>query len=480
MTPTPLDIAIIGAGTAGLSAREEVAEVTENYRVFDPGPYGTTCARNACMPSKALLQSAHDFHRRHVFGDLGILGGEALTVDTARVLAETRRLRDMMVEGVVDSMGAWRDTHLVAHRARFQGNGDLQAGDTCYRPRATIIATGSTPVIPNGWRDRFGDRLLTSDDIFELDDLPRRVAVVGLGAVGLELGQALARLGVTVTGFDPTPSIGGLDHPELQAQLRENLSHEMDLVIDKAEPVETQDQNIRMCWNEGETEVDALLVAMGRAPNLGDLGLTSLGITLDDDGRPAMDDDRLDLPGSQIYFAGDVARGPAILHEASDEGRIAGYFAVRGEEAVFRRRAPLQLVFCDPQIALTGESWDSLQHRKAEIAVGEASFDTSGRTRLQRGTGGGLRIYADKATARILGAAILSPAAEHLAHLLDHAIDRGDDLKTLLRMPAYHPTHEEVLRRALRAALRDCDVEATTLEELRCQDPPVDCEAGRD
>lgn len=474
MNTQPLDIAIIGAGTAGLSARAEVTKVTDSYRVFDPGPYGTTCVRSACMPSKALLQSAHDFHRRHAFDSLGIAGEKALRIDAARVLDETRKLRDSLAEEVIDGMADWRETHLVPAAPVFQDDGTLRAGDQRFLPEATIIATGSRPAVPQNWRDRFGGRVLTSDDIFELKDLPRRMAVIGLGPVGLELGQALARLGVEVTGFDPAPSLGGLDDPALQARLHKAIAPDMTCVQAQAEPVEGHDGAIRMQWDDGETEVDCILVAMGRKPNLADLGLEAIGVTLQEDGLPELEPTQLNLSGTRLYFAGDSGQGPALLHEASDEGRIAGYFAARDEDAVFRRRTPLRMVFSDPQIALAGASWTALQDRDDSIAVGEASFDHAGRTRLQRGSGGALRIYAQKSDARLLGAAIVAPEAEHLAHLLAYAIDHGDDLQGLLRMPAYHPTHEEVLRRALRDTLRKCDVEAPDLEAIRCKDAPME------
>jgi len=478
---TEIDVAIIGAGTAGLSARAEAAKVTDSYRVFDPGPYGTSCARVACMPSKALLQSAHDFHRRHDFDALGIVGGAGLRIDTGRVLEETRRLRDSLVDGVIDGMSDWRDTHLVAHAPVFETGGVLRAGDQRFRPRATVVATGSRAVVPPEWRARLGSRILTSDDIFELRHLPRRMAVVGLGPVGLELGQALARLGVEVTGFDPVASIGGLADPDLLPRLREALSAEMTIVTAEAEPVETGGQAITMQWANdeaaGETEVDLVLVAMGRRPNIDGLALDAIGVPLDRDGRPDLPEGQLNPRGTRVYFTGDAGCGPGLLHEASDEGRVAGYFAARGGHAVFDRRTPLRMVFCEPQVAHAGATWEALQDRAEEIATGHASFDEAGRTLLQRGPGGALRIYAEKATARILGASIVAPEAEHLAHLLAHAIGQGDDLRALLRMPAYHPTHEEVLRRAMRAALAECALDVPELEAIRCEDTPVDCDA---
>jgi len=285
MKTTDLDVAIIGAGTAGLSARAEVAKLTDRYRVFDPGPYGTTCARSACMPSKAFLQSAHDIHRRAAFDDLGIVGADGLRIDGARVLSQTRKLRDGLVEGVIEGMSPWRRTHLVPHAPVFQGDGTLHAGGARFAPRATVIATGSRPVVPKGWRETFGARVLTSDEIFELRTLPGRVAVIGLGPVGLELGQALARLGVEVTGFDPSATIGGLEDPRLQSRLRQAIAAEMTVIEAQANPVEGHDGAIGVQWDDGRIEVDCLLVAMGRTPNLSDLGLNQIGVDLDDRGH---------------------------------------------------------------------------------------------------------------------------------------------------------------------------------------------------
>lgn len=478
MTPETLDVAIIGAGTAGLSARSEVAKVTDSYRVFDPGPYGTTCARTACMPSKAFQQSAHDFFRLKDFDALGIRGADALWIDGVQVLAETRRLRDDFVGGVIEGMKDWREMHLLPLAPHFDDDGNLHAGDRLFFPRATIIATGSRPTVPPGWRERLGRRLLTSDQLFDLEVLPLRIAIVGLGPVGLELGQALARLGVQATGFDPAPDIGGLQDPELQARMREALEAEMTILQTEAEPEDRNGTTIQMRWDGGETDVDCVLVAMGRTPNLDSLGLDRIGIDLGMDTRSDLPDGRLNVPGTSVYFAGDTLDRPALLHEASDEGRIAGYFAARGTDALFERRVPLRMVFCDPQIALAGATWEEFRSYGNETVVGGATFDASGRTRLQRGSGGMIRIYAEKSSARLVGAAILGREAEHLAHLMAYAIDRGDDVCALLRLPAYHPTHEEVLRRALRDTLEKCDIGQKDLEAIRCDDAPVECESA--
>lgn len=482
MTVTEIEVAIIGAGTAGLSARAEVAKMTDSYRVFDPGPLGTTCARVGCMPSKAFVQSAHDFHRRYKFDDLGIEGADSLLLNGASVLSQTRALRDRLVGGVLDGMEDWQDTHLVRHPASFAPDGTLEAGDRSFRARAVVIATGTTPIIPEGWQQELADRVLTTDTFFDQKKLLRRVAVLGLGPVGLELGQALARLGVEVTGFDPAAALGGVVDPELQRRIRSSLSKDMRIVTAEADPALAANGAVNLTWRGGEVEVDCVLVAMGRAPNLKTLCLQNSGVDLDENGKPQVMSEQLNIPDTRMYFAGDVSGGPALLHEAADEGRVAGFAAVRDQDACFRRRVALHIVFTDPQIASVGATWSDVQDAEEDTAVGSASFDGAGRVLLARAEGGLVRIYAEKATARLLGAAILAPEAEHMAHLLAFAVEQGADLRDLLHMPFYHPTHEEVLRRAVRSALAKCRVQMDELEAIRCGDTPVDdaCQSGKD
>ncbi|WP_363351539.1 dihydrolipoyl dehydrogenase [Methylocystis echinoides] len=470
-----IDVAIIGAGTAGLSARSEVAKRTDNYRVFDPGPLGTTCARVGCMPSKAFVQSAYDFHRRFHFDQLGIIGAGGLSARGGAILAEARLLRDRFVAGVLKDMEPWRKTHLVPHAPRFTPEGTLSAGQREFRAGATIIATGTRPLVPSDWRAACGDRILTTDDFFELEDLPRRIAIVGLGPIGLELGQALGRLGVEVTGFDLSRNLGGVSDPALLDRVIEAMRSEFRIVFSAAKPVRGPG-GVSMKWEGGETMVDYVLVAIGRQPNLGDLGLEQIGLELCKNGRPELDETRLKVPGHEIYLAGDVTGLRPLLHEAADEGRIAGYNAVRGEDAQFRRRTQMRITFTDPQIAEIGESWRDLASREAEIAVGAASFQAQGRALLARTAAGAIRVYAEKSTAKLLGVAMFAPAAEHMAHLFAYALEQRATLPELLRTPFYHPTYEEALRTALRGALAESVVKAQPLEEIRCEDAPV--EAG--
>ena len=208
------DVAIVGAGTAGLSARREVAKVTDNYVVIDDGPLGTTCARVGCMPSKVLIQVATDFHRRHALAQQGILGSEGLGVDFSGVMAHVRSLRDLFVRSVLADMKGWED-HLVRKRARFVDLHTLDLGDARITANRVVLATGSSPIIPEPWQPfrhlpaRHGRVLRTGN-----------AAPAGGGhrawVIGLELGQALSRLGMEVVGVTLNKAFGGLSDPQVQ------------------------------------------------------------------------------------------------------------------------------------------------------------------------------------------------------------------------------------------------------------------------
>src|SRR5262245_44516638 len=206
-----VDVAIIGAGTAGLSACSEVRKATENFLLIQDGLYGSTCARVGCMPSKVLMQVAHDFHRRQVFAQEGISGGEHLQVDRRKVLQYVRSLRDHFVQGVLKTVEQLGD-HTLHGSARFREPTVLEVDGQVIRANRTIIATGSSPIVPEEWQV-VADRILTTDTLFEQEDLPTSLAVVGLGAIGVEIGQALARLGCTVTGITRSEHIAGLTDP---------------------------------------------------------------------------------------------------------------------------------------------------------------------------------------------------------------------------------------------------------------------------
>lgn len=442
-----LDVAIIGAGTAGLAALREVRKRTERFVLINDGPYGTTCARVGCMPSKALIEAANAFDRRRSFEAFGIGGADALSIDVPAVLRHVRALRDDFVAGTLKITERLGERN-IAGRARLLGPDRIDVDGRELRARRIIIATGSRPLLPDAWR-KFGDRVLTTDTLFEQDGLPARIAVIGLGPVGVEMAQALSRLGLDVVGFGSNRMLAGLSDTRVDARFAELLCREFPVHVGSSAELSAQGDGLRVRTGKVSVVVDGVLAALGRRPNIDALGLEELGVELDARGRPPLDPSTMRIADLPIYLAGDVAAGgAAVLHEAADEGHIAALNALAAAPRCFRRRVPLAIVFSSPNVAVVGRRLAELD--AARTLTGEVDFAHQGRARAALRNEGLLRLYAQRESGMLLGAELCAPSGEHIAHLLALAIERGLTVQDMLRMPFYHPVLEEGLRSALR------------------------------
>lgn len=443
------DVIIIGAGSAGLSALREVRKRTSNFVLINDGPWGTTCARVGCMPSKLLIEAANTFHRRFSFSEFGITGADQLGLDDKKVMQRLRRLRDDFVASTLrttDELGKCA----ISGRARILSPNQVTVNGEKFNTHKIIIATGSRPIIPSDWPELDNKRLLTTDTLFELEVLPKSIAVIGMGPVGLEMAQALSRLGVHVTGFGSRSLIGGISDPLINQTAVKLLAGEFPLHLGGRASVAINQNNnvITIRTGNTEVEVDSILAALGRQPNIDDIGLDTLGVPLDEKGLPSVNPVTLQIEDLPVFLAGDANKRFPLLHEAADDGHIAGLNATNDEVICFKRRVPLAIIFTDPNIAVVGQSFHSLEHES--IVVGEVSFSNQGRARSAQSNYGALRVYAAANNGQLLGAEMCAPAGEHLAHLLALAISQSLNVWDLLRIPFYHPVLEEGLRTALR------------------------------
>lgn len=445
-----VEVAIIGAGSAGLAALAEVRKVTDDFIVIDDGPLGTMCARVGCMPSKALIQVANEYHRcRHLKGH-GIHGGEEIRLDVPQALAHVRRLRDGFLEGVVRSTKRL-GSRLIRGRAMFIGPRVLRVGKREFFARRVILATGSRPVVPEEFRS-LGSRVVTSDSLFELRDLPRRIGVIGLGPIGLELGQALSRLGCDVIAFDHSHGVGTLTDPAVNSYACRHFAKEFEIHFGGKARLRTGARQVLVMTAGRAYARDLILASLGRRPNLDSLGLEAIGVPLDERGIPLFDAGTMKLRGAPIYLAGDPSGRRPLLHEAADDGRFAGYNSVHRRIRRFQRRAPLTITFSEPNLAMVGKSFAEL--RRGSFVVGEASFETQARALIMEENHGLIHVYAGAADGKFLGAEMIGPGGEHLAHLMAWALQQKLTVFEMLRMPFYHPVLEEGLRTALRDASR--------------------------
>lgn len=448
---TKVDVAIIGGGSAGISALRQIKKYTDNFLLVDHAPLGTKCARVGCMPSKALISVAKDFHRRRVFQQEGILGEDNLNIDIPSVLAHVRKLRDQFTNGMVKTTKELAGDKLILGKAEIKGPNQINVEGIDIHAEKIIIAAGSRARIPDEWKT-LGSRLLTSDNIFEQKDLPKKIAVVGLGPIGLELGQALSRLGIDIVGFTHNPVIAKTADPKVSEETLKIFREEFPIYVDTEVSLIKDNGKILVRNADAEFTVDAVLASTGVEPDIEGLGLENLGVELNERGLPSFDKQTSQIQDLPVYIAGDVNGWRPILHEALDEGFIAGRNSVSKEINSYCRRIPLYLVFTDPQIAFVGQNYKELMNNKTSFVIGEADFSEQARAMLELHNKGLVHIYVDKDSARLLGAELICPYAEHLGHLLAIGIQHNATIFDMLQMPFYHPTVEEGLRTALRDA----------------------------
>ncbi|KJF90842.1 dihydrolipoyl dehydrogenase [Photobacterium leiognathi] len=455
-----VDVAVIGGGTAGLGSYRAAKAHTDSVVMIEGGPYGTTCARVGCMPSKLLIAAAESVHNIEKAPAFGVHPQGDIVINGREVMDRVKRERDRFVGFVLEGVDEIPAADKISGYAKFLNDHTLQVDDhTIINAKRIVIATGSRPAYPGVWNE-LGDRLVVNDDVFNWDDLPNSVAVFGPGVIGLELGQSLNRLGVNVTMFGLGGQVGPLTDPEVMAYANKAFNEEF--YLDPNVQVESMkrvgDQvEIQYVTKSGELAtilVDYVLAATGRRPNVDNLNIESTSLALDERGVPTADYYTMQTSVDSIFIAGDASNQIPLLHEAADQARIAGDNAGRFPEIrAGLRRTKISAVFTDPQIAMVGETYKEITTRLGTCGcfeTGTVSFENQGRSRVMLRNKGMLHVYGEQGTGRFLGAEMIGPDAEHLAHLLAWAHQNKMTVAEMLDMPFYHPVIEEGVRTALR------------------------------
>jgi len=450
-----VDVAIIGAGTAGMRAYRAAVKETSSVLLIEGDQYGTTCARVGCMPSKLLIAAADAVHHgmsADVFG----VHFDAPSIDGKAVMKRVREERDRFVSFVIEAVESWPQDHRVKAHATFINDNELKLSDgRGVRADRIVVATGSRPSIPPPFKP-LGDRLIVNDDVFDWEALPGSIAVFGAGVIGLELGQALSRLGVRTTLFGRDCLVGPLSDEAVRKAARDIFTRELTFHPDgDVTRMENIGDGVEIDFIEdGATHTekfDYVLAATGRAPNTDKLALENTNLERDARGVPTHNPMNAQTSVPHIFIAGDAANDIPLLHEAADEGFLAGYNAANYPEIrSFAKSSPVSVLFSDPQIMMCGESHAALEAREADFAVGQVDWSDQGRARVMGLNQGLLRVYGERCTGRFLGAEMVGPRAEHIAHLLAWAHQSHLTVQEMLERPFYHPVIEEGVRTALR------------------------------
>lgn len=453
------DVVILGGGTAGMGAFRAARRHTDSVYLIENKQFGTTCARVGCMPSKLLIAAAHARHQALNTAPFGVHVDGQIRVDGREVMQRVRSERDRFVGFVLEDVDAFPAECKISGSARFLDAHTLAVNeDVRITFKRAVIATGSRPIVLPAWQS-LGDRLIVNDDVFSWETLPESVAVFGPGVIGLELGQALHRLGVRVSLFGIGGGLGGISDPVVLAKAQEIFEEELSLHADAKTEVSLHENRVRVRYEDesgsGTDEFDYLLAAIGRVPNVDNIGLENLDIQRDARGVPVANRHTMQTSLPHIFIAGDASNQLPLLHEASDQGFIAGSNAGAYPEIKRGlRRSMIGVIFSEPQIMSVGARWRELENRYAGkpdcLVAGEVSFHNQGRSRVMLVNQGCLRVYAEQGSGRFLGAEMIGPAAEHIAHLLSWAHQAGMSIGQMLDMPFYHPVIEEGVRTALR------------------------------
>jgi dihydrolipoamide dehydrogenase len=451
------DLIVIGGGPAGYTGAIRAAQLGLNTAIIDKGKVlGGTCLNIGCIPSKALLSSSHLYQFVAHQGARHGLKFDGVTFDLAQMM--TRK------EGVVRQLTQGLEFLMKKNKiTRFFGVGQVVAPSKVVvtKPDGTqeellgshvILATGSVPSeLPKIALD--GQIVVTSEEALAFKEVPKRLVVVGAGAIGLELGSVWARLGSEVTMIEFLPRIAAFYDPDVTQVLQKALEadglrfHLQTTVTsiavnnDNALVEAATKTNDKLQFN-----ADKVLVAVGRKPFTEGAVAKDLGLKLTERGRVAVDESyRTNIPA--LYAIGDVIEGPMLAHKGEDEG-VACVERIAGKAGHVNYDAIPNIVYTNPEVASVGLTEELAKQQKKPIKIGKFPFLANGRALANGESLGFVKILADSKTDRLLGAQIIGSGASELIAEAVSVIEFGGSAEDLGRTVHAHPTMSEVVKEA--------------------------------
>jgi dihydrolipoamide dehydrogenase len=453
--PNRYDVVVIGGGPGGYVGAIRAAQLGLRTACVDPrGSLGGTCLNIGCIPSKALLQSSEKFaETRNTLSEHGIKVGE-VTLDLGQMMARKDRVVAGLTRGV-EFLFRKNKVNWLKGTGRIVAPGGVavSAADGVTQEveaDAIIIATGSesTP-LPGIMIDE--RRILSSTGALSLDHVPERLAVIGGGYIGIELGSVWQRLGAQVTVIELLDRIVPTMDGELSSGLQRVLTRQgiaFQLGAKLTGLSETADTILLEIEGPERRimEIDAMLVAVGRRPFTQGVGLDQLGVACDPQGRVVVDDGfATNIPG--VYAIGDVIRGPMLAHKAEEEG-IAIAERLAGQMPHVNYDAIPAVVYTWPEVASVGKSEEQLKSAAIAYRTGKFPFAANARARANGDTEGFVKILAETATDRVLGVHIIGPDAGTLIAEATLAIEFGASAEDIARTCHAHPTLSEAVKEA--------------------------------
>jgi len=453
------DLMVIGAGSAGFAAAIKAADLGYRVAMVEAGTIGGTCVNVGCVPSKTLIRAMEQYH---LAGQSRFQGVHTLpgALNWAQVIADKDELvAEMRQSKYVDVLAAYPEITYIQGHARLTGENGVEIDGKAFTPGKIVIATGAQPwVSPIPGLKEAG--FLTSTTAMELKELPRSMIVLGANAVGLELAQTFARAGTHVTMLELLPRIAPFEDREISETLQGYLEAEsLEIVTGfKTTRVEKLDGRYILTGSRNGKEIafeaEQLLVAIGRRPNTVGLGLEEAGVRLGKRGEILVDKTlRTDNP--HVYAAGDVTGQDMFVYVAAYGGILAAENALTGAGRVYDAAYIPRITFTDPQVASAGLTEEQARQLGYEIKVSALPMTFMPRALAAHDTRGLVKLVADAATDRLLGAHILAPEAGEMIQTAVLAIRFGIPLTQLRETMFPYLTNVEGLKLAAVAFEKD-------------------------
>lgn len=448
MSDSKFDLVVIGGGPGGYVAAIRAAQLGLSVAVIDENQkFGGTCLRVGCIPSKALLESSHLLvEARDNMMEHGI-SATKLTVDLNTMMKRKASVVDTLTGGIAMLLKKNKVESIVG-RGELIGDGKIRVGDDTVTADQIIIATGSKPMsLPGIELD--GDLIGDSTAALSWPNVPRRLVVIGGGYIGLELGSVWSRLGAEVAILEGTDQVlGGLDDEISRLAVRtfekQGLHFRTGMWV---EGVEKSGKGcVVRCKGENPIECDRVLMAAGRSPNTGNLGLDSAGVAVDQRGFITVDEHfKTSVDG--VFAVGDCIGGAMLAHKASEEGVACVEQIVNGSGHVNYDVIPA-VVYTHPEIASVGKTEQALKEEGIKYRKGACPFGANGRALAIGDSSGKLKVLADSETDRILGVHAIGPRAGDLIAEAAVAMNFGASSEDLARCCHAHPTLSEIMQEA--------------------------------
>ncbi|SHI97609.1 dihydrolipoamide dehydrogenase [Shimia gijangensis] len=451
------DVIIIGAGPGGYVSAIRCAQLGLKTAVVEGREtLGGTCLNVGCIPSKALLHASHMLHEaEHNFADMG-LKGKSPSVDWKQM----KSYKDDVIgqnTGGIEFLFKKNKVTWIKGYGSIEAPGKVKVGDTTYDTKNIVIASGSVPSsLPGVEVDNAQGVVVDSTGALDLPKVPKKMVVIGAGVIGLELGSVYARLGSEVTVVEYMDAVcPGMDADVQRGFKRilekQGLTFVMGAAVSGVDATKTKAKvkyaTKKAPDDEQVIDADVVLVATGRKPYSEGLGLDAAGIKMTERGQIATDDQwRTNIPG--IFAIGDVIEGPMLAHKAEDEG-MAVAEVIAGKHGHVNYGVIPGVVYTTPEVATVGQTEAALKAEGRKLKIGKFMFMGNARAKaVHQAEGGFVKIITDKETDRVLGAAIIGPAAGDMIHELCVAMEFGASAQDIALTCHAHPTYSEAVREA--------------------------------